>query len=143
MTEATAETFSPIRWHDEPGDSHLQLLDQTRLPPEETWLECREPEQVADAIYRLSVRGAPAIGVTAAYGLVVGLGSGDPEGDVEERFAEVADLLGSTRPTAVNLRWALDQGREICARHAGQGREEAIAALLSWAHDLHASDIEA
>ena len=70
------ETFSPIRW----VDDHLQLLDQTKLPREEVWLECRKPEDVAGAIRRLSVRGAPAIGVTAAYGLVVGLLDADEDG---------------------------------------------------------------
>ena len=142
MTDARTQTFSPIRWHDAPGDAHLQLLDQTRLPTEEVWLECREPEQIAEAIYRLSVRGAPAIGVTAAYGLVVGLSSGDADLEPEQRFSEVAELLGSTRPTAVNLKWALDRGREVFARHASAGREGAIAALLEWAHGLHAGDVE-
>ena len=133
------ETFSPIRW----ATDHLLLLDQTKLPREEVWLECRQPEDVAAAIYRLSVRGAPAIGVSAAYGLVVGLQSGAPEVDLQERFDEVAELLGATRPTAVNLRWALDRGREVFADVVGEGREAAIAKLLEWAHRVHADDIEA
>ncbi|MDH3746430.1 MAG: S-methyl-5-thioribose-1-phosphate isomerase, partial [Acidobacteriota bacterium] len=54
-----SSVFSPIRWR----GGQLELLDQTRLPREETWLECRTPEDVVGAIYRLSVRGAPAIGV--------------------------------------------------------------------------------
>ena len=58
-----------MRWEG-PG---LRLLDQTKLPVEEVWMDCETPEQVADAIYRLVVRGAPAIGVAAAYGLVLGL----------------------------------------------------------------------
>lgn len=132
------ETFSPIRW----ADDHLQLLDQTRLPREEVWLECREPEDVAAAIYRLSVRGAPAIGVSAAYGLVVGLMSGDPAGDPRERFTEVAEFLGKTRPTAVNLRWAIDRGREVFESLVGGGRQMAIDGLLEWAHQVHAADIE-
>jgi len=135
----TEPTFSPIRWA---GD-HLQLLDQTKLPREETWLECRQPEEVADAIYRLSVRGAPAIGVSAAYGLVVGLLSGPQEKDHRQRYAEVAELLGKTRPTAVNLKWALERGRKVFDSVADQGREEATQALLQWAHQLHAADIEA
>jgi len=133
------ETFSPIRWIDD----HLQLLDQTRLPKEEVWLECRQPEDVAAAICRLSVRGAPAIGVTAAYGLVVGLVSGAPDVDHRKRFSEVSELLGRTRPTAVNLRWALDRGRAVFDAVADQGREGALEALLEWAHEVHAADIEA
>lgn len=135
----TDSTFSPIRW----ADDHLELLDQTKLPREETWLDCRRPEDVADAIYRLSVRGAPAIGVSAAYGLVVGLLSGPDSQDHRERFAEVSDLLGRTRPTAVNLKWALERGRRVFDEVADRGRDEAVGALLEWAHQLHANDIAA
>ena len=130
------EEFSPIRW-----DDGLKLLDQTLLPREESWIDCDTPEIVADAIYRLAVRGAPAIGVTAAYGLVVGLRTAAPDQDPRDRFAEVAELLGSTRPTAVNLRWALDRGRAVFEEHIGDGADAAIAALLDWAHSLHAADV--
>jgi methylthioribose-1-phosphate isomerase len=131
------DQFSPIRWEDD----HLLLLDQTRLPVEEVWLTCEEPEQVAAAIRCLAVRGAPAIGVAAAYGLVLGMN--DPAGSdrLEERFAEVAELLGSTRPTAVNLRWALERGRAVFARTASGGREAARRELLAWADALHADDV--
>ena len=131
------ETFSPIRW-----DDGLKLLDQTLLPREETWIDCDTPEIVADAIYRLAVRGAPAIGVTAAYGLVVGLRTAAPGQETRQRFDEVSELLGSTRPTAVNLRWALERGREVFEAHAGDDREAVIAALLDWAHGLHAADVD-
>ena len=140
-----AEPFSPIRWRDD----RLELLDQTRLPVEETWLRCTRPEEVADAIRRLSVRGAPAIGVAAAYGLVLGFGAGgDAQGAVGEealrrRFDEVSELLASTRPTAVNLRWALERGREVFERCAGSGDAQAVrSALLAWAEELHAADVE-
>ena len=69
------DAFSPMRWE---GGS-LQLLEQTLLPAEEVWIDCRRPEQVADAIRRLAVRGAPAIGVAAAYGLVLGFAEPLPE----------------------------------------------------------------
>ena len=131
-----AEVFSPIRW-----DNGLKLLDQTLLPREETWIDCTTPEIVADAIYRLAVRGAPAIGVSAAYGLVVGLQSGDQALDLQTRFDEVSELLGSTRPTAVNLRWALARGRLVFEEHVGEGRDAAVDALLQWAQRLHADDI--
>ena len=104
---------SPLRF----TGGALELLDQTRLPDEEVWLRCERPEQVADAIRRLAVRGAPAIGVAAAYGLLLG----------SARFDEVAELLASTRPTAVNLRWAIERGREAHAR----GED-----LLEWADAL-------
>ena len=103
---AADEPFSPLRWRE---DGVLELLDQTRLPAEETWLECRRPEDVAEAIRRLSIRGAPAIGVAAAYGLVLGVGegphgaSGEVGDELHRRFDRTADHLASTRPTAVNL----------------------------------------
>ena len=133
---AETEEFSPIRW-----DGGLKLLDQTLLPREEAWIDCDTPEIIADAIYRLAVRGAPAIGVTAAYGLVVGLRTAGEGQDPRERFAEVAELLGSTRPTAVNLRWALERGYAVFDEHADAGKEAAICALLEWAHGLHAADV--
>ncbi len=134
----SAATFSPLRWR---GDT-LELLDQTLLPTREEWLTCNTVEEVAEAIRRLSVRGAPAIGVAAAYGLVVGLTPVPAEGELADRFAEVAELLLSTRPTAVNLRWAIERGRELFARHREAGAAAARAALLDWAKVVHAEDIE-
>lgn len=131
------ETFSPIRWQE-----GLQLLDQTLVPAEEVWVDCRDPETVADAICRLAVRGAPAIGVAAAYGLVVGLQSASEGQVLQERFDEVYDQLIETRPTAVNLRWALDRGREVFTVLAAKSDDEIITGLLDWAHALHAADIE-
>ena len=90
--------IAPLRFE----DGVLHLLDQTRLPGEEVWLRCTTPAEVAAAIARLAVRGAPAIGVAAAYGLSLA----DPA-----QFEPAADLLTAARPTAVNLRWAVDQVR--------------------------------
>ena len=119
-----------MRWA---GDE-LLLLDQTLLPEREAWLHCRRPEDVAEAIRRLSVRGAPAIGVAAAYGLVLGAGE----------FEAAWDLLLSTRPTAVNLRWALDRGRALRDRCIAAGEEDRLRdRLLAWARDLHRQDVEA
>ena len=130
------KTFSPIRW-----DRGLKLLDQTRLPTEEVWLDCDTPEDVAGAIYRLSVRGAPAIGVTAAYGLVVGLETRKEGQSLDDRFAEVAEHLGETRPTAVNLRWAIDIGSKVFAQSRELDDAGRIASLLEWAKLVHADDI--
>jgi methylthioribose-1-phosphate isomerase len=96
--------IAPLRFE----DGVLLVLDQTRLPGEELWLRCVTPDEVADAIARLAVRGAPAIGVAAAYGLALA----EPA-----RFDAAAELLAAARPTAVNLRWAVDQ-----VRAAGPGR---------------------
>src|SRR5215213_10483378 len=87
------DLFSPMRWE----GSRLGLLDQTRLPVEEVWLACDEPEQVADAIRCLAVRGAPAIGVAAAYGLVLGMQAHRSR----VGWRDACQRLRSSRPTAV------------------------------------------
>ena len=89
--------MEPLRFQ----DGHLLVLDQRALPDEERWLRCDSPAEVADCISTMAVRGAPAIGIAAAYGLALA-------GDEDERRA-AAELLRSTRPTAVNLGWAIDQ----------------------------------
>jgi methylthioribose-1-phosphate isomerase len=83
-------------------DGALVLLDQTALPDDERWLRLTSAEEVADAIRRLAVRGAPAIGLAAAYGLALE--------EIHGRDVHAAaDMLRATRPTAVNLGWAIDQ----------------------------------
>src|SRR4051812_24992392 len=111
-------------------DGHLRLLDQTRLPTETVYLDCRTAEEVWNAIKRLSVRGAPAIGVAAAYGVCVGVIEG---GDVNE----VCDYLATSRPTAVNLFWALDRMRQAATRSAAR---PSIETLLAEAHAIDAED---
>jgi methylthioribose-1-phosphate isomerase len=115
---------APVAWKDDA----LELLDQTRLPGEEVWLRCTTAEDVAAAIRRLAVRGAPAIGVAAAYGVVLGIRAGDD-------FDTVRSLLASTRPTAVNLGWALDRMQEV----AGDGD----GALLERAHAIARDQVDA
>jgi methylthioribose-1-phosphate isomerase len=115
---------TPIVWRDDV----LMLLDQTVLPADPQWLRCATAEDVADAIRRLAVRGAPAIGVAAAYGVVLGMRSGAD-------FESVRDLLAGTRPTAVNLRWALGRMAEV----AGEGD----AARLERAHAITRQQDEA
>src|SRR5215213_3931990 len=88
--------IEPLRFE----DGALLVLDQRLLPDEERWLRCERPAEVADCISTLAVRGAPAIGIAAAYGLALA--------EADERSA-AAELLRSTRPTAVNLAWAIDQ----------------------------------
>src|SRR4051794_16511206 len=116
---------SPLRWR----DGALEILDQTRLPDEEIWRRCETPEDVAGAIRRLAVRGAPAIGIAAAYGLALA----EPAADSVE---EAARLLGETRPTAVNLGWALERGRRAF-------EEGGAEALLPLARRIEEEQIEA
>src|SRR6185369_15099546 len=142
LSSLDAHAFTPIRWEDD----HLRLLEQTLLPAEEVWIDCTEPEQVADAIRRLAVRGAPAIGIAAAYGLVLGMRSVAPDAGsaaLATRFEEVSELLGSTRPTAVNLRWALTRAHEVFTHSQGAGRDAVVRDLLACAQTIHAQDLQA
>lgn len=104
-----AEKVIAIDWR----DGVLRLLDQRLLPQEETWLEYGTAAGVAEAIRLMVVRGAPAIGISAAYGLVLGararLAAG---GDWREALEEDFGVLADSRPTAVNLFWALNRMRE-------------------------------
>ncbi len=105
----------------EPG--MLRALDQTQLPGRESELELTTAEQVADAIRRLSIRGAPLIGVAAAYGLALAVAE-DPHAAVTRRY----EMLLATRPTAVNLRWALERVRAATlAAEPGLEHERALA----------------
>ena len=134
-----AAEFSPVRF----SAGALEILDQTLLPHEERWISCKSVEAIAEAIRRLAVRGAPAIGIAAAYGLVVALlDEDDPEPDPARRFENACAILGRTRPTAVNLRWALEQGEEAFELLRGRPRVEMAARLLDWARALHADDVD-
>jgi methylthioribose-1-phosphate isomerase len=127
MTELPAT----IRWHGD-IDGHLVLLDQTRLPAETVYLECRTVEEVWQAIRQLSVRGAPAIGVAAAYGVCVGVQSGRSVDDV-------CEYLATSRPTAVNLFWALERMRAASRAVLGP---ELQRHLLKEARAIDAEDRE-
>lgn len=114
-------------------DGHLRLLDQTKLPTETVVLDCDTVDDVWWAIKKLSVRGAPAIGIAAAYGVV--LAAGDPH----ETIQQACDHLATSRPTAVNLFWALDRMRRV----ADEARESELAErLLAEARAIHAEDAE-
>src|SRR5437868_6749011 len=102
----------PIRWtHDA-----LQLLDQRKLPGEVVYVECRTASDVARAIRDMVVRGAPAIGVTAAFGLALAAKRGDDIG-------RAADEPRQARPTAVNLAWAIDRALAAASRGADLDEE--------------------
>ena len=126
------------------GKRALVMIDQTRLPRETALISCRTAEDVAHAIKSMQVRGAPAIGVAAAYGMA--LGADEFQGSDAQAFVEqlqnVAALLRQTRPTAVNLQWALDRtferGRAVAEQ---QGVKAAKDALLQLAHEMAEEDI--
>src|SRR5262245_29868237 len=131
-----------IRWvGDERG--HLVLIDQTRLPLELVELECRDVQTVWEAIKQLRVRGAPAIGIAAAYGVVLGLQLADKSDRkaLAARFSEVADYLASSRPTAVNLFWALDRMRDKATALLMESASSSfLTGLLAEARAIHEED---
>ncbi|MFM9960407.1 MAG: S-methyl-5-thioribose-1-phosphate isomerase [Planctomycetaceae bacterium] len=125
-------------------DGCLRLLDQTLLPCETTTLECRSVEQVVEAIRSLRVRGAPAIGVAAAYGVVLGV-SHSTNADrsmFDERLRVVIQQLAASRPTAVNLFWALDRQRKVAEGLATASPAEVLNALLAEARAIEIADRE-
>ncbi len=132
--------------HIEWNGRNLRFLDQTRLPLEEYFIETADYRVVAEAIRKLQLRGAPLIGVSAAYGVC--LGAIEALGDSRERFfaslEKVDEELRSTRPTAVNLFWALDRMKRIW--QTLQARDEApqkvVEELLEEAHHIAREDEE-
>jgi len=104
---STTQTKTNIEWLGNAETGHLSLLDQTQLPGTTAYLDCRTVQDVWDAIKRLSVRGAPAIGIAAAYGCVIGAQAGP------EAFTQAADHLATSRPTAVNLFWAIERMKQV------------------------------
>jgi methylthioribose-1-phosphate isomerase len=123
-------------------DGHLRLIDQTLLPLECTEIECRSVEAVVEAIRVLRVRGAPAIGIAAAYGVCVGVQTAldADEPSFRRRLDEVAALLAASRPTAVNLFWAIDWMKAVAIKLPGQSPRQIAAALLAEAQTIHEED---
>jgi methylthioribose-1-phosphate isomerase len=121
---------------------YLRLIDQTRLPTERVWVDCDCVEQVWEAIRCLRVRGAPAIGIAAAYGVVLGMRSVKTQADTDwdERLEHVLHYLGDSRPTAVNLFWALDRLRATAVSSRSRPLEERMQRLLHEAQQIHAED---
>jgi methylthioribose-1-phosphate isomerase len=111
-------------------DGFLRLLDQTRLPGEVVFRDCRTAEDVHEAIRALRVRGAPAIGIAAAYGLILGVRSLPESRPFSDRIKEIAAYLRTSRPTAGNLTWAL----------AAMARCRSLDELLRTARHIEADD---
>jgi methylthioribose-1-phosphate isomerase len=123
-----SETSPTVQWIGNAATGFLRLIDQTRLPTEFVQIDCRDVSAVWDAIKALRVRGAPAIGIAAAYGAVIGArsrGSHDAE-SIRRALGEATLYLRTSRPTAVNLFWALDR---MDASVAGVHHEDGPAVL--------------
>jgi len=126
-------------------DGGVRFIDQTKLPTEECYVTCKTYEQVAEAIRTMIVRGAPAIGVAAAMGIAVGVRDSKAEnvGELKRELDHVCEVIGATRPTAVNLFWAIRRMQEkferIRIRPLAQIKQE----LIEEAQRMHAEDIAA
>lgn len=130
--------FKTLEWA---GD-HLRILDQTRLPDQTVYLECRTVDEIASAIKDLKVRGAPAIGVAAGFGVAVGLHDKKFHSwkEIEDEMGRVISILASTRPTAVNLFWALERMRKAAQQNKNEGPEKISKLLLREAITIHEED---
>ena len=122
-----------IQW----SDAGVVMIDQTRLPRETRYVTCTNYREVAEAIRAMVIRGAPAIGVAAAMGVALGVLHGDD-------FDAVCTELAGTRPTAVNLFWAIDRMKRVFAEGAqgGSSVEELKARLEAEARRIHDEDVE-
>lgn len=132
----------PVKWSDE----GVLMLDQRLLPTEEVWLTLRDYNAVADGIRDMVVRGAPAIGVSAAYGMALGAKQfvGTTVADLEDELEFISDVLAKTRPTAVNLFWAIDRMNRTfqAAKSEGKSVSEIKQIMLDDAMAIHDEDIE-
>jgi methylthioribose-1-phosphate isomerase len=114
-------------------DAGVRFIDQTKLPTEETYVTCKNYEEVADAIRTMIVRGAPAIGVAAAMGVALGTlqSSAKTQPALEREFDTICNVLGGTRPTAVNLFWAIQRMRDKFQQLRSQPVEQIKAELVA------------
>jgi len=133
--------IKPIEWKEQ----DLFILDQTLLPAEKTYTQCRTLEDVFDAIKMLKVRGAPLIGITAAYGILVALKEKKNKAvrDCKALVKEYGDFLKKSRPTAVNLEWAVNRMyQKACLIDDGMTSEEFFAELEKEAEAIFLEDYE-
>jgi len=124
-------------------DKGVRFIDQTKLPTEEIYVNCTTYQEVADVIRNMVVRGAPAIGVSAAMGIALGVKNSKAEnvGDLKRDFDQICEVIGKTRPTAVNLFWAIKRMQQkfepIRMRPIAQIKQT----LIEEAKRMHAEDI--
>ncbi len=133
----------PVKWSDE----GVLMLDQRLLPTEEVWLTLKTYDEVAAGIKDMVVRGAPAIGVSAAYGIALGAKNfvGTTVADLEDELEYISDVLAKTRPTAVNLFWGIERMNRTFQKAKAEGKSvsEIKEILKADAIAIHDEDIEA
>src|SRR4051794_32277211 len=126
-------------------DQGVRFIDQTKLPTEEVYVTCTTHQQVAEVIRNMVVRGAPAIGVAAAMGVALGIKNSTAEstGDLKSEFDGICELISKTRPTAVNLFWAIRRMQEKFERIRIRPIPQIKQSLIEEAKRMHAEDIAA
>jgi len=126
-------------------DDVIVMVDQRKLPGQEIYVRCRTAPEVAKAIRTMVIRGAPAIGVAAAMGIAVGMRRSSAKGtrDFAVEFQKTCDLMAATRPTAVNLFWAIDRMKRVFAEGAqsGESPAEILSRLDREAQAIHDEDV--
>jgi methylthioribose-1-phosphate isomerase len=130
-----------VGWVEE-GNGFIRLIDQTLLPTDLVWRDCHTIDQLWEAIRSLRVRGAPAIGVAAGYGLALAARQATSHQDLHSRIAAASAHLRTSRPTAVNLFWALDRMEQTLARASSSSNlTDLQTALLREAHAIAEEDV--
>ena len=126
-------------------DSGVRFIDQTKLPTEEVYVNCTTHQQVADVIRNMVVRGAPAIGVAAAMGIALGVQNSKTENssDLKQELDRICEIIGQTRPTAVNLFWAIRRMQAKFETLRTRPAPQIKQALVEEAQRMHAEDIAA
>ena len=125
-----------IQW----TDGGVVMIDQTRLPREQVFVTCTDYIQVAEAIRSMVIRGAPAIGVAAAMGVAIGV-QGTASADLAAQFPVICETLAATRPTAVNLFWAIDRMKKLYAEIEAEPIDVIRARLIREAQQIRVDDI--
>ena len=120
----------------------MMMIDQRKLPAQEVYVRCRTAAEVANAIRTMVIRGAPAIGVAAAMGIAIGMQRSRRKGRASSPSnSKTCDLMAATRPTAVNLFWAIDRMKRLFADAAQRESLEESARLEREAQAIHDEDI--
>jgi methylthioribose-1-phosphate isomerase len=127
-----------IEWRDD----RVIMIDQRKLPGEEVYVECRDFEDVAEAIEKMVIRGAPAIGVAAAFGVALGFSRVERSKDSRAEFSRISARLRRTRPTARNLFWALERMKAAHEENQGLSLDELKKRLIAEALDIEREDVE-
>jgi methylthioribose-1-phosphate isomerase len=123
-------------------DDKVVLIDQRLLPGEEAYIECVDHIQIAEAIEKMAIRGAPAIGVAAAYGVALGVKNIEDSDDRDDKFGRILNRLKDTRPTARNLFWALERMKQVYDIHIHLALPELKERMIEEAIAIDQEDVD-